>query len=78
MHNCLISAAYAGFAVIFYNFSAQVPQTNMTMSVLGVVLFFIGEYINFYHHLILRDLRKGGSKEYKVKQGVHYTYKIKF
>lgn len=44
----------------------HVSDINARLALLGVAMFILGEYINFYHHLLLRDLRKDGSKEYKV------------
>jgi hypothetical protein len=35
---------------------------------LGMALFFLGEGLNHYHHLILANLRKDGAKAYKVRK----------
>ncbi|KAI8975069.1 3-oxo-5-alpha-steroid 4-dehydrogenase-domain-containing protein [Mycotypha africana] len=72
--NILISISYMVFAFFLSFFSAQVPHPNAFLTVVGVALFFIGEGTNCYHHLILSNLRKDGSKEYKIPQEGLFKY----
>ncbi|CAO3647617.1 unnamed protein product [Mucor fragilis] len=64
--NALISTSYLSFTLFIYAMARHVSDINARLALLGVAMFILGEYINFYHHLLLRDLRKDGSKEYKV------------
>ncbi|KAI7900255.1 3-oxo-5-alpha-steroid 4-dehydrogenase-domain-containing protein [Cokeromyces recurvatus] len=73
-HNILISLSYATFAILIYFLSIQTIQYNLILTILGVILFFTGEAINFYHHCILRDLRKDGSKGYKIPHRGLFKY----
>ncbi|KAL7335900.1 hypothetical protein PS15p_201312 [Mucor circinelloides] len=70
----LISASYFSFTSFIYHMSLNVPQSNSMLALLGAVMFVLGEFTNFYHHLILRDLRKNGSKEYKIPSGGLFDY----
>ncbi|KAK4511627.1 Chitin synthase, class 1 [Mucor velutinosus] len=54
--------------------SLNVPESNSKLALLGVVMFTVGEYTNFYHHLLLRNLRKNESKEYKIPSGGLFEY----
>jgi very-long-chain enoyl-CoA reductase len=62
------------YLVIVNVFSNQIRQVNQTVFWLGFILFFIGEYINYYHHLILSQLRQDGSKKYKIPMGGLFEY----
>ncbi|GAA5803065.1 hypothetical protein HPULCUR_008540 [Helicostylum pulchrum] len=65
--DCLkISTGYVGYLLAVTYLSCQVPQVSLLSASLGLVLFLSGEYINYYHHRILRNLRKGDSKKYVV------------
>ncbi|MBM6387627.1 MAG: hypothetical protein JSY10_27210 [Paenibacillus sp.] len=65
--DCLqISTSYVGYLVAVTYFSYQVPQVSSFSALLGIALFLSGEYINYYHHCILSNLRKGDSKKYIV------------
>ncbi|EIE75938.1 hypothetical protein RO3G_00642 [Rhizopus delemar RA 99-880] len=65
---CFISCGYTGYTIILNIFTKQVPSLFISLPLikLGIMLFIFGESVNFYHHLILKDLRNDGSKEYKV------------
>lgn len=64
--NALISMSYFTFALLVYKLATNVPNPSSRITFLGITIFLVGEYTNFYHHLILRNLRKDGSKDYKV------------
>ena len=64
--NTLISMSYFIFALLVYKLASNVTDPSSRITLLGITMFLMGEYTNFYHHLILRNLRKDGSKEYKV------------
>lgn len=64
--NALISMSYFTFALLVYKLASNVPNPSSRITLLGITIFLTGEYTNFYHHLILRNLRKDGSKDYKV------------
>lgn len=65
-----ISVCYATFTAALLYFTASVPDTKVSHPEvkIGILLFILGESINHYHHRILSDLRKDGSKEYKVRE----------
>ncbi|KAL0089103.1 hypothetical protein F4703DRAFT_1733606, partial [Phycomyces blakesleeanus] len=64
----IISTSYFSFAVFVFYLSSLVPVRSVVSKeiLLGAVLFFFGESLNHYHHIILAGLRKDGSKEYKA------------
>ncbi|KAI8340308.1 3-oxo-5-alpha-steroid 4-dehydrogenase-domain-containing protein [Chlamydoabsidia padenii] len=74
--NIVIGISYAGFSITQLYFTAMVPssETNVYEIGLGMTLFFLGEGLNHYHHLILADLRKDGIKEYKIPRGGLFEY----
>ncbi|KAI8642664.1 3-oxo-5-alpha-steroid 4-dehydrogenase-domain-containing protein [Parasitella parasitica] len=72
--NILISLSYSLFSLLVYKLASNVPNPSSKAMLLGAIIFLVGEYINFYHHLILRDLRKDGSKEYKIPTGALFDY----
>ncbi|KAI9475701.1 MAG: 3-oxo-5-alpha-steroid 4-dehydrogenase-domain-containing protein [Benjaminiella poitrasii] len=72
--NILISVSYISFAFLMYFLSSQVTQYNIILTIIGVILFFTGESVNLYHHLILRNLRKDGSKDYKIPHRGLFKY----
>lgn len=43
-------------------------------SVLGLALFTAGQAGNLYHHILLRNLRSGEGKEYKIPAGGLFRY----
>ncbi|OAD06272.1 hypothetical protein MUCCIDRAFT_35128, partial [Mucor lusitanicus CBS 277.49] len=72
--NVLISASYFSFTSFIYYMSLSVPKSNSRLELWGLVMFIVGEYTNYYHHLLLRNLRKDGSKEYKIPSGGLFDY----
>ena len=58
--------------MICYLNTRTVPEMD-TLFHIGVVLFFVGEAGNFYHHNLLADLRKG-SEGYHIPQGGLFQY----
>ncbi|KAI9264574.1 trans-2,3-enoyl-CoA reductase [Helicostylum pulchrum] len=73
--DCLkISTGYVGYLLAVTYFSCQVPQVSLLSASLGLVLFLSGEYINYYHHRILRNLRKGDSKKYVIPSEGLFQY----
>ncbi|KAI8334061.1 hypothetical protein BD560DRAFT_340867, partial [Blakeslea trispora] len=72
--NVTISISYTVFAISVYAFSRQVPQKNHSLNQLGIILFFVGESLNLYHHWILRSLRKPGQTVYKIPEGGLFNY----
>ncbi|CAO3613135.1 unnamed protein product [Cunninghamella blakesleeana] len=75
-HVLIISSSYAGFSISQLYFTSLVPThlINKTEINLGILLFFIGEGINYYHHIILSNLRNEGSKEYKIPTDGLFQY----
>ncbi|CAO3657677.1 unnamed protein product [Mucor hiemalis] len=84
MDNIAISVCYVLYVLFVRFFSDIVKQASSKVFWLGFVLFFTGEYVNYYHHCILSRLRQDGSKEYKIpNEGLfkylwcpHYTGEI--
>ncbi|KAI8098749.1 3-oxo-5-alpha-steroid 4-dehydrogenase-domain-containing protein [Halteromyces radiatus] len=74
--NITIACSYAGFSIIQLYFTSSVPKSrvNQFEILCGTLLYFFGEGLNHYHHLILADLRKDGSKEYKIPQGGLFNF----
>ncbi|GAN09360.1 3-oxo-5-alpha-steroid 4-dehydrogenase family protein [Mucor ambiguus] len=72
--NTLISTFYFSFTSFIYKMSLHVPESDSKLALCGVAMFILGEYTNFYHHLLLRQLRKDGSKEYKIPSGGLFDY----
>ncbi|ORZ13629.1 3-oxo-5-alpha-steroid 4-dehydrogenase-domain-containing protein [Absidia repens] len=74
--NIVIACSYAGFSLTQLYFTSLVPpsETHRKEIMLGVILFFVGEGLNHYHHLILANLRKDGAKEYKIPSGGLFDY----
>mmetsp|Transcript_30932 Transcript_30932/g.79861 ORF Transcript_30932/g.79861 Transcript_30932/m.79861 type:complete len:311 (+) Transcript_30932:244-1176(+) len=74
--------AYYGFAAwAISSWMLEVPagfysqvQFSSLAPVLGTLLFAIGIAGNLYHHRLLADLRKDGSKHYKVPTGGLFDY----
>lgn len=66
LDNVTISAGYVGYLFFVRFFSARVREVSPAIFWFGFVLFFVGESVNYYHHIILSRLRADGSKEYKV------------
>jgi hypothetical protein len=63
-----IAFCYAASSPILRYMANQVPADFNTSSLkTGLILFTIGEMMNFYHHQILANLRSDGPKEYKVR-----------
>ncbi|KAI9301651.1 hypothetical protein BJ944DRAFT_207302 [Cunninghamella echinulata] len=75
-HNIIISFSYAGFSICQLYFTSLVPSyaVNQYEMKLGMSLFILGEGLNHYHHCILSNLRRGGSKEYKIPTGGLFKY----
>lgn len=84
----LITYFYSAIAYIVFTWIALTPQELVekipTFSyVLGIVLFVIGQTLNFYHHVLLANLRKD-SREYKIPEAgffkrtfcPHYFFEI--
>ncbi|SAM04132.1 hypothetical protein [Absidia glauca] len=74
--NIVIACSYAGFSITQLYFTSKVPSsaTSSYEMGLGMALFFLGEGLNHYHHLILANLRKDGAKAYKIPQGGLFDY----
>ncbi|CAO3597655.1 unnamed protein product [Absidia cylindrospora] len=74
--NIVIACSYAGFSLTQLHYTSLVPpsETHHNEIMLGIILFFIGEGLNHYHHLILANLRKDGAKEYKIPCGGLFDY----
>ncbi|ORX53996.1 hypothetical protein DM01DRAFT_1305444 [Hesseltinella vesiculosa] len=72
----VISSSYLSFTVIQWHFATLVPASSVDRPqlVLGAILFFIGEGINLYHHSLLSQLRRGGSKDYKIPRRGLFKY----
>ncbi|KAI9023828.1 3-oxo-5-alpha-steroid 4-dehydrogenase-domain-containing protein [Phycomyces nitens] len=72
----IISTSYLSFTLAVFYFSTLVPVRNRVSNevLFGVILFFFGEGLNHYHHRILADLRKDGSKEYKIPRKGLFQY----
>ncbi|ORE06566.1 hypothetical protein BCV72DRAFT_120882 [Rhizopus microsporus var. microsporus] len=71
-----IASSYVGLSVLVKIFTEQVPLSHVSphLTLLGVVCFIIGECANFYHHVLLKNLRQGGSKEYKIPKHGLFEY----
>ncbi|RCH81400.1 hypothetical protein CU097_004087 [Rhizopus azygosporus] len=71
-----IASSYVGLTVLVKIFTEQVPLSYVCshLNLLGVVCFIIGECVNFYHHVLLKNLRKDGSKEYKIPKHGLFEY----
>ncbi|KAK9059843.1 hypothetical protein SSX86_020547 [Deinandra increscens subsp. villosa] len=83
----IITSSYTfSTATMLYaqHLSRHFPTPSIDLKYVGVGLFVIGIIGNFYHHLILANLRKEGEKEYKIPQGglfdlvicPHYLFEI--
>ncbi|KAI7862239.1 3-oxo-5-alpha-steroid 4-dehydrogenase-domain-containing protein [Spinellus fusiger] len=74
----IISTGYLLLSTQVLYWVYQVPVESIVPSqvMTGFLLFLLGEGINYYHHLLLANLRKDGSKEYKIPtQGLfHYLW----
>lgn len=82
-----ISISYLLFAstAIYNQYLMQAfPEPDFDLKYIGIALFLVGIFGNFYHHLILSNLRKDGEKQYKIPQGglfslvicPHYLFEI--
>ncbi|KAI8972380.1 hypothetical protein BDB01DRAFT_810469 [Pilobolus umbonatus] len=71
-----IAFSYMFYSIFVYVYSDKVPNAmvNMTWMKVGIVLFLMGESFNFHHHMILSELRKDGSKEYKIPEEGLFKY----
>lgn len=64
--------------------SEQLTPPALDLTWVGVGLFLIGILGNFYHHVLLRGLRKGGDRKYVIPEGglfgvfvaPHYMFEI--
>uniref|UniRef100_A0A914DJ70 3-oxo-5alpha-steroid 4-dehydrogenase (NADP(+)) n=1 Tax=Acrobeloides nanus TaxID=290746 RepID=A0A914DJ70_9BILA len=70
---CIWNGYIQGF---YHTLYADYPSGYMTRftSILGILLFFIGMFINCHSDHILRNLRKPGETGYKIPKGGMFEY----
>ncbi|KAF3329841.1 3-oxo-5-alpha-steroid 4-dehydrogenase 2-like protein [Carex littledalei] len=64
--------------------SKNMPEPQIDLTYVGIVLFLVGIIGNFYHHCLLAKLREKGDKTYKIPKGglfnlvicPHYLFEI--
>ncbi|XP_044462740.1 steroid 5-alpha-reductase DET2-like isoform X2 [Mangifera indica] len=64
--------------------SQGLPEPSIDFKYFGVIVFLLGIIGNFYHHLLLSEMRKDGEKQYKIPNGglfdkvvcPHYLFEI--
>mmetsp|Transcript_22331 Transcript_22331/g.28520 ORF Transcript_22331/g.28520 Transcript_22331/m.28520 type:complete len:201 (-) Transcript_22331:83-685(-) len=73
----LIALGYGTASIGFCYFGREMdesqPLSNLRI-VIGVLLWFLGQLINLYHHKLLADLRSDGKKEYKLPRGGFFPF----
>lgn len=84
---CIISLSYTTMAVhlnLVQQKSQQLVPPAVDLTWVGVGVFLIGILGNFYHHFLLRGLRKTGDRKYVIPEGglfgvfvaPHYIFEI--
>ncbi|KAF1966226.1 hypothetical protein BU23DRAFT_329211 [Bimuria novae-zelandiae CBS 107.79] len=66
----------AGINVAFWCYAPWAPTagpSNPLITYTGITLFATGELLNFYTHIVLRDLRRPGTTERGIPQGIGFS-----
>lgn len=80
-----LSYTLSTITMIYSQYLSQgLPQPSINLTYVGLLLFIIGIVGNFYHHVLLSNLRKKGDKGYKIPKGglfglvicPHYFFEI--
>ena len=76
LSSLMITIFYSIVTWASVHYSAVVPTSTLNDHLLlaGRIAFTVGQLGNFYHHLLLAGLRKGGSKAYAVPYGGLFEY----
>ncbi|KVI07405.1 hypothetical protein Ccrd_014237 [Cynara cardunculus var. scolymus] len=83
----LISISYFSIAaclIVVHYLSLGLPEPSFDLKYIGLIVFTLGIFGNFYHHNLLAKLRKPNEKVYKIPQGglfnlvicPHYLFEI--
>lgn len=83
----LISIFYFAAAVsmiVVHYLSLGLPDPSIDLKYIGLIMFVVGIFGNFYHHNLLSKLRKDKDKGYKIPNGglfnlvicPHYLFEI--
>lgn len=83
----IVSATYftaAAGMVYFHHQTHGIPEPSIDLKYLGLLLFLVGIFGNFYHHFLLSKLRDKSDKGYKIPRGglfglvicPHYLFEI--
>lgn len=75
--NCGHYWLLAGVFIAYFTYSPAAPAAgglNPLLTIPGVILFLYGELANLYTHLVLRSLRKPGTKERQIPRGFGFGW----
>ncbi|KAJ9545949.1 hypothetical protein OSB04_025656 [Centaurea solstitialis] len=68
-------SAAIGLIVVHY-LSLGLQEPSIDLKYIGLIVFILGIFGNFYHHSLLSKLRKTNEKGYKIPQGGLFNYVI--
>ncbi|KAM3282677.1 very-long-chain enoyl-CoA reductase isoform X1 [Capsicum chacoense] len=75
----VISSSYFLSTVIMIycqHLTQGLPEPSIDLRYSGFIIFLVGIIGNFYHHILLSNLRTKGEKEYKIPQGGLFDFAI--
>ena len=75
--NCGHYWGLAGLLIAYFTYGPSAPSagsTSLLLLIPGIALFVVGELGNLYVHLILRSLRRPGTKERQIPRGLGFGW----